>query len=456
METAAGRSLWWDTVPAGERPEAKPLTGDTSADVVIVGGGFTGLWTAYYLQQRVPDRRIMVIDAGHVAFGASGRNGGWCSAEMPHLLVTLARTHGPMAAMRMYRAARRTLDEIERVVREEDISCDWRRDGSLYLARTEPQRARLLAWDDMRRRLGITELEILDAEGARRWVDVEGVLAAGYTPHCAVIQPMRLALGVARAAARRSVALVEHTRVLEIRPGRVVTDRGIVTADAVVCATEGYTGRLPGHRRRVLSVYSRVIATEPLPAAAWERIGWRDRVTVTEGRHQYAYLQRTAGDRLVLGGRGSGYYYGSRVGDRYDRDAVVYRRLRDALAELFPSLAGANVTHHWGGAYGWHRDGVPSVAFDPRTGLGRVGGYGGEGVLLSNLAGRTLAALVAGDSAAETRLPWTNRTVRRWEPEPMRFVGVRGLGALASRADTYEDRTNRTSRLTGVAIRTVL
>jgi glycine/D-amino acid oxidase-like deaminating enzyme len=299
----------------------------------------------------------------------------------------------------------------------------------------------------MRVRLGITDLELLDASAARRRLDVAGVLAAGFTPNCAVVHPGRMARGLAEVVERQGAALVERTRVLELRPGHVVTDRGVVRADVIVCATEGYTGGLRPHRRRVLPLYSRSLATEPLAPDVWAGLGWADRMTVSESRYQFAYFQRTADDRLVVGGRGAGYRFGSRADGRFDRAPAVERRLLAAMVDMFPATRDAQISHAWGGVYGLHRDAEPTVAYDRNTGLAYAGGYGGEGIALSNLAGRTLAALIAGSTRLETRLCWTNRAPRRWESEPLRFVGVRGVSAFATCADAYEDRTNRTMPL---------
>jgi glycine/D-amino acid oxidase-like deaminating enzyme len=426
-----------------------PLDGDTDADVVIVGAGYTGLWTAYYLSTFDPDRRVLVIEATQCGFGASGRNGGWCTGEMPTGMLTMVRRHGLKAALQLFKAGRQSLAEIRRVTVEESIDCHWQQNGALYLARTEPQATRLRAWHEARRMLGITGLRLLKPAEASEWIGATGVIDAGYTPHCAVIQPARLVRGLAGAVARRGVRIAENTRALDIRPGQVRTDHGTVRARVVVCATEGYTGALRGHARRVVPLYSHMIATEPLPDDLLAKLDWRDRTAVADSHYRYGYLQRTADNRIVAGGRSVGYHFGSRTGRRFDRDERMRRLLRQMLVELLPPLADVGVSHHWGGAFGLHRDMLPVVCYDETTGLAHVGGYGGEGIALSNLAGRSLAALVAGCDRPEAGLCWVNHRSRRWEPEPLRFIGVRGVSALAGSADRYEDRTGRAARLRG-------
>lgn len=454
--TGAAPGLWLDTLHAGQSRPRPALDGDTDADVVIVGAGFTGLWTAYYLRQQLPQRRVLLVEAHHVGAGASGRNGGWCTTEMPALLATLVRRHGPMQAMRFYRAARRTLDEIERVLQHEGIAGGWRRDGAWYVARTPAQVDRLRAWQDLRTALGITDLTLWEAAQLRDRIQIAGAMLAGFTPACAAVNPAAIATGLAKVLEQRGVTIVEKTRAVHIRPSEVRTDRGVVRAPVVLCATEAYTGSLTGHARRVLPVISRALATVPIPPRMWHDIGWVDRATVADSRHQFVYFQRTPDDRLLVGGRGVSYRAGSGTRASRTGDRRVFDRLQTSVGEVFPQFADVAISHRWSGAYGLHRDTAPVVHYDHATGLGHAGGYGGEGIALSNLAGRTLAALISGTASAQTRLFWTDRRVRRWEPEPLRMLGVRAVAALATATDRYEDRFLRTAPLAGRVLRFVL
>ncbi|MBX7266863.1 FAD-dependent oxidoreductase [Micromonospora sp. Llam7] len=453
--TDTDRVLWLDGLPADQLAPRPPLDGDTTADVAIVGAGYTGLWTAYYLSALHPDLSVVVIDAGQAGFGASGRNGGWCTAEMPALLPGLVRRHGPMAAMRLYRAGQRTLDELRRVLDAEGIDAHWRHDGSLYVARSAPQVDRLRGWHEVRSRLGIGGLTLTVGAPAAEQIGLTGVRATAYTrtaPPCS--RPASPAACSPRSNA--GVRVAEGTRATRIAPGLLVTDRGTVRARSVLCATEGYTGRLPGHARRVLPLHSYVLATEPLDAAAWQRLGLSDHRTVAESRYQFGYLQRTLDDRLVLGGRGAYYRFGSATDRGTAAGRRAHDRLRRTLAELLPDLADVPVSHQWSGVYGLHRHTEPEVVYDRETGLGHAGGYGGEGIALSNLAARSLAALVAGVSRPETRLCWVDNASRRWEPEPLRYLGVRGVSAAATGADRYEHRTDRTAPLARLALRAIV
>ena len=441
------RPLWQDTLAAPDRSGPRPaLGGDTTADVCIVGGGYTGLWTAYYLTRADPSLDVVVLEAETAGFGASGRNGGWCSALLPQGVDALARRHGRPASLAMRRTMQQTVDEVGEVVAVEGIDCHWHKGGTVLVARNEAQleRARAevahdLRWD------GVEGLRLLDAGQVRERLAVPDALGGTWTPHCAVLHPARLARGLARVVESRGVRLFEGTTALDLRPGEVRTDRGTVKAPLVVRATEAWTPRLPGSRRDVVPVYSLVVATEPLPAAVWSRLGLADRETFSEHRHVIVYGQRTADDRLVFGGRGAPYHFGSRVRPAFDSEPSVFATLERALADMLPGVAPFAVTHRWGGPLGITRDWHAAVRFDADTGLASAGGYVGDGVATTNLAGRTLADLLLGRSTRLTELPWVGHRSRAWEPEPLRWLGVNAGLRLAAAADATEARTGRST-----------
>ena len=424
-----------------------PLDGDRTCDVVVVGGGLTGLWTAYYLAESGAGLNVVVVEAEHVGWGASGRNGGWCSAKFPAspAAVTARTGSSRTAALALHAAMRDTVAEVERVLGAEDIACDWARGGSISLARSAAQctraRARVteaLAW-------GRTDLALLTQAEAESVVRAAGTLGATYTPDCAALHPGRLVAGLAQACVRRGVTVAERTRATSVEPGRVVTDRGVVRTRHVVRATEGYGGSLAGQRRRLAPVYSLVVATEPLPAAVWEEIGLRRRETFTDHRHLIVYGQRTADDRIVFGGRGAPYHLGSRTRAGFDLDTRVFAGLRATLVEMFPVLEPVRFTHAWGGALGIPRDWCASVGLEEATGMGWAGGYVGQGVGTANLAGRTLRDLVLGRRTGLTRLPWVGHRSPRWEPEPLRWLGINAGLRAAALADLEERVSGRPS-----------
>lgn len=442
-------SLWWDALPddlAG--PQRPPLEGSTTADVVVVGAGYTGLWTAYYLATADPSLRVVVLEAETAGFGASGRNGGWASALFPTSLDKVAASSSRQRAVDLLQAMFGTVDEVGRVAEAEGIDCRFRKGGTIALARTPVQLARAKAEIEDQRSWGFgpEHFALLSAEEAQERLGATDVLGATYSPHCASIDPARLVRGLALAVERHGVTLHEGTRVTGIEPGVVRTEHGEVRARTIVRATEAWTSQLPGHERDIAPVYSLVLATEPLPAALWDQIGLRAGETFSDHRHLIIYGQRTADDRIVFGGRGAPYHLRSRIRPEFDREPEVFDGLWRVLRELFPGVGAHAVTHTWGGPVGIPRDWYPSVGLDAGTRIGWAGGYVGDGVASSNLAGRTLADLVRGVPTERTTLPWVNRRSPRWEPEPLRWLGVNlGLRVMAS-ADGAEERSGRSAR----------
>jgi glycine/D-amino acid oxidase-like deaminating enzyme len=425
------------------------LPGDTDADVAIVGAGYTGLWTAYYLAKADPALRIVVLEAQTAGFGASGRNGGWCSALFPKSVPALARAHGLPAALALNAALESTVDEVGRVAALEGIDCDYAKGGTVVLARSPVQLERARHEVASAQALGI-DLRLLSAAEASARVGATDVLGGTYTPHCAAIQPAKLVRGLACTVERLGVRVYERTPVTALTAGRADTPHGTVRAPIVVRATEGFTPRLPGLRRAIAPVYSLMIATDPLPASFWAAAGLADRETFSDHRHLIIYGQRTADDRLAFGGRGAPYHFGSAVEPSFDASPRVFAELRRVLGELFPALGDLEVghaaRHTWGGPLGIARDWMASVGLDPVTGLGWAGGYVGDGVGTSNLAGRTLADLIRKVDSPLVRLPWVGHRSPRWEPEPLRWLGVNTSLRVMTGADAAESRTGRPSR----------
>jgi glycine/D-amino acid oxidase-like deaminating enzyme len=443
------RSFWLDTL--GDPCEPRPgLSGDLQADVAIVGAGYTGLWTAYYLSEIDPWLRIVVLDAEIAGFGASGRNGGWCSASLPSSLAKLAARHGRDGALALHRAMVDTVDEVGRVADKEDIDCHFAKGGTFTLSTAPPQTDRIRAEIAAEHDLGLTDADVrwLGPSEAHDLIAVEGLRGAAFSPHCAAVHPARLVRGLAEVVEEeRNVKILERTPVVEIGPKVVRTDAGTVRAPVVVRATEGFTATIAGQRRTLAPLYSLMVATAPLPLSFWAAAGWAERQTVTDGRHLIIYAQRTADGRIAIGGRGAPYHFASGVQPAYDRDDRVFASIAKALAGWFPSLADVEITHRWGGPLGVPRDWSASVGFDPASGLAWAGGYVGDGVAAANLAGRTLAHLVTGTDSPLVRLPWVGQRSRAWEPEPLRWLGINSGLRLTAAADAAEARSGRPTRV---------
>lgn len=441
-------SLWHDTYggPLAPRPA---LPGDQQVDVAIVGAGYTGLWTAYYLKQADPTIRIAVVERETAGFGASGRNGGWCSAIFPATLRKVASLSSREDAVRMQRAMNDTVEEVGRVVAEEGIDCGFAQGGYVSLARNEAQLARARSevreWHSWG--FGDDQMRLLGVDETRRLCGATGVLGGTFTPHCAAIQPTALVRGLADVLERTGVAIYEGTSVTSIQPRRLTTPHGDVRADVVVRATEGYTAQLPELRRALVPMYSLMVATEPLPDSFWDQVGLRDRPTFSDKRHLRIYGQRTTDGRIAFGGRGAPYHFGSRVKPDFDRDRRVHAMLERIVIDLFPPLRGVTFTHRWGGNLGIPRDWYPYVTYDPGSGLATSGGYVGDGVATANLGGRTLADMIIGRRSHLLRLPWARHTAPSWEPEPLRWIGVNAVTGIFALADRFEARSGRPSRL---------
>ena len=440
-------SYWWRAL-GGFPPRRPSLPGPTEADVCIVGGGYTGLWTAYYLAGLRPGWRIVVLEAAFAGYGASGRNGGWVTAELPGSRDRYARAAGGAAGVRALEAElRSTVDEVGRVCEAESIACDFVKGGRLSVATTPAQLARLREGLIAIREHGDGEdvYQFLSRDETRARVNVSGALGGLFAPASARVQPAALAAGVAAAAERRGVEIYEATPVSAIEPaasGETVavarTKFGDVRARSVLRCTEGYTAALPGLRRALLPMNSHMLVTEPLDSAAWREIGWAGCETLSDEAHAYMYAQRTADGRIALGGRGVPYRFGSAVDHLGMTDQSTVAALTGVLRRLFPAAADAQVSHAWCGVLGVPRDWCASVTYHPASGTGWAGGYTGHGVAAANLAGRTLADLVAGEPSPLTTLPWVGHRGRSWEPEPARWAGVHGLYALYRLADRLE------------------
>jgi len=442
--------FWLDT--CGDDLTPRPsLRGNDVADVVIVGGGFTGLWTAYSLAKNEPSLRIVVLEKDIAGWGASGRNGGWCSSDLVSPPEAVAARYGQDAAVAMRSAMVDTVVEVGRVCEVEDIDAHYVRGGTLKVATSMLEAERLRADLETSRHFGWTDDDRrwLDADDARERIAVDDMVGATFSPHCAVVHPGRLARGLARVVERMGVRIAEGTTATAVGPGRVRTERGTVRAGVVVRALEGATGSLRGHGRLLLAVHIHMGVTEPLPPAFWDAVGWREGEALSDMRPVFVYAQRTRDDRIAFG-LARGHPHPGSLTPTYVVPTAA-RALRATLSRLFPMAAGARIDSLWSGYIGMSRDWFPSVGL--RDGVAWAGGYFGDGVSTANLAGRTLADLIAGRESDLTRLPWVGHRWRPWEPQPLPMVGVAGLFTAMRWADAVESRTGRPSRALGLVER---
>ena len=417
------------------------------AGVAIVGAGYSGLWTAISLKKLQPSADVLVLDAEEPGFGASGRNGGWCSALFPVGLDDLARLHGADRARRMQAAMNATVADVEQFVVDNSIDCDWTRGGTVTVATNPAHEERLRQQAQTFVRHGFHDVTMIGKESVDELLRVEGARSGLYSPHCAALHPLKLLNGLVRIARDLGVRIVGNSRVHSIQAGVVqLADGRRMTCDWVVRATEGFTPRLKDERRSVLPIWSYMVATEPLSETVWRSIGWESRVTVADGRNMVTYAQRTADGRIAFGGRGVGYPFASRISSRLDVSPRVHQQIIDTMHQMFPATRSARITHRWGGPLAVPRDWHPSVTFDRERRLVTMGGYSGDGVAASHLAGRTAAALITDSNDDITTLPWVNHRSPKWEPEPLRWIGFNALSRLPDWADRVERRTRRPAR----------
>ncbi len=444
--------FWWRSL-GGPPPPREPLRGPAEVDVAIVGAGYTGLWTAYYLKHAQPSLRVAVLERERAGFGASGRNGGWVSGFFSGPASVYERSGGRAGLVALQRQMLDSVDEVARVLAGHGISADYHKGGQLSVAFNDAQAARLAAWiaSVRERGLGEQDVEHLTAGQLRERVHVSGARAGAFSPHVARVHPAKLLAGLAGLVERLGVPIYESTPVREIRAHEAVARAGSVHARWVVCATEGYTPSLRGRRRALVPLNSSMIITAPLPEDVWERIGWRGEEVMSDQAHAYVYLQRTADGRIAIGGRGVPYRFASRTDAAGETAPATAAALRRRLAQMFPCTRDIPIEDAWSGVLGVPRDWCPTVAADRSSGTAWAGGYVGQGVAAANLAGRTLRDLLLERETPLTALPWVGRKPRRWEPEPLRWAAIHGVYGLYRMADRHEQRSGKPSRLAGLA-----
>ncbi|WP_182004333.1 NAD(P)/FAD-dependent oxidoreductase [Acinetobacter lactucae] len=432
---------WYEK--SDERPS---LNSEIDADVVIVGAGYTGLWTAYYLLKSSPNLRIVILEREHAGFGASGRNGGWASAIFPLSLSKVAKNSSHKSALYLQHVMNETVDEIGKVLKIEGIEADYSKEGFMSIARTKPQLERAKAAVKASKDFGLPDQwYFLDQSQTKSRINVANALGAVYTPHCAVIHPGKLVRGLAKTVEKLGAKIYEKSAVTKISSGQVSTANGKVKAPIIVKATESYSCQLDGYKRSVIPLYSLVLATEPLPQSVRNSLKLNHRLAFNDMRHLRVYAQMTADGRLIFGGRGAPYHYGSTITSEFDLVDTVHESIRSTVNDFFPTLSNLKITHRWGGALGVARDWSPSVGFDTNTGIAWGGHYVGDGVAMSNLSGRILKNLILGIKEPINTLPIVNHASPLWEPEPLRWMGINfGLSATAF-ADKEEQMTRRPS-----------
>ena len=442
-------SLWWDSLT--KSVQIRPsLKNDIDVDVAIIGAGYTGLWTAYYLLKKSPNIKIAILESNIAGFGASGRNGGWCSALFPVGLEKMAQQSGREKAIRMQQIMFETVDEVGKVIRDENIDAECQKGGSYSIARDKIQLNRAIDEANHFKEWGFedSDFTFLDQNSARSRINASNILGTTFTPHCAAMNPAKLVRSLAEVVEAKGAQIYENTKVLNFSKNIVKTNSANVKAKYIVNATEAYRSNLPGLKRSSIPVYSLMIATEPLSEKIWDEIGLKNRETFADYRNLIIYGQRTKDNRFAFGGRGAPYHLGSRINNKFDQHKPTHVDLLKTLVELFPIIKDVKVTHTWGGPLSIARDWAAHVSLDSNTGIASAGGYVGDGVGTSNLAGRTLSDLILKNNSELISMPWVNHKSRKWEIEPFRWLGINSTLQLARFADFVEKKIKKETLIT--------
>ena len=421
-----------------------PLAGPTSADLVVVGGGYLGLWTALLAQERDPGRDVLVLEAGRCGDAASGRNGGFCEASLTHGFGNgLARW--PDELDQLVRMGRENLDGIERTIQGHAIDCDFVRAGSLAVA-TRPHQVSGLRDEHAEMRARGLPATWLDAEALRERVVSPTFLAGYHDPDSAILEPARLAWGLREACRSLGVRIVEQTPVADLRrdgDGVVLaTPTGEVRARQVVLATNAFTPLLRRLRLMTVPVYDYALMTEPLSADHRAAIGWAGREGIGDAGNHFHYFRTTRDGRILWGGYDAIYHYGSRTKPEYDARPETFETLASNFLDTFPQLTGLRFTHAWGGVI----DTCTRFAAFYGTALsGRVAyalGFTGLGVAATRFAGDVVLDLLAGADTERTRLQMVRRKPLPFPPEPARWIGIEATVRSLGSADANGGREN--------------
>ncbi len=434
-------SNWYDELPASRGS----LPGHRDADVCIVGAGYTGLWTAYYLKRADPSLRIAILEARFAGFGASGRNGGWLSGLVPGDRDRMAQQHGRDGVVAWQRALNDAVDEVIDVAAREGIDAGIVKGGTLQIARNPAQASRLTAEADEELSWKVDGIAVLSKAEAAERVRFAGVVAAYYNPHCARIQPAHLARGLADAVERLGVDIYEQTPVTAIEAGkathaarhrhradRAARDRGLHRPAAGAASALAADEQLDDRHRADIgdAVGQHRLATAARPSAMPHTASSTRSAPPTTASRSAAAACRTATRRAPTSTGGC------------PNATIAY--LTGVLRGVLPQVRDVPIAHGWCGVLAVPRDWSAGVALDKATGMGWAGGYVGHGVTATNLAGRTLADLVLDRKTPLTELPWVGHQSPNWEPEPLRWLGVRSMYLAYKAADWHEAR-GRTS-----------
>ncbi|MBM4450886.1 MAG: FAD-dependent oxidoreductase [Chloroflexi bacterium] len=427
---------------SGDYKESPPLAGDLKCDVVIVGGGFCGIATAYYLKKREPSLNVAVLESEVVGFGASGRNAGFAMTTFGLMMSITKALFGAEKTRQSHQYMERAVDLVGELVAEHKLDCDYERTGFLRAATTPAYIKRIQNEVKLVKSLGLEGVDWLDAHATRARVNSELYLGAWWEPRCALVNPAKLAREMKRVVTKLGAEVYERTPVSEIKRNakafKVKTPQGTVTADKLVLATNAYSLQIPQLRRKQMPVWTYIVLTEPLSPERLKPIGWKGREGVEDYRNLVHYYRLTPDNRLLMGGRDVNLSYGDNMDKDYNER--IFAELERDIIELFPSLKGIKIVDKWGGPVSVPLDMVPALGYlgDKRAvySLGCMG----HGVSLAHLNGEVLADLLLENKTQWTECFPVGRSTFPWPPEPIRYVVSQAILGYLHAEDAWLER----------------
>ena len=431
------RSLWRNQGSITARDCVKAAN---SFDVAIIGGGFSGLWSAYHLKQLQPSLKIAIFEQKYVGYGASGRNGGWASAEYPTSNSRLLKEHGVQTYKNLRKSLIESIDEIGQIAKSNAWQIEYAKGGALVFATNKAQLTRISSEID-------DEHKFLTKDQASELLNVADIKGGIYTPHCAALNPFNLTQSLAKYLESIGVKIFEESKVEEISDKALLVNGHRIGCQISIRATEAFTAR-KWIANQQIPIYSLMIATERLPSEILTQIRNSQRATFQEACNLITYAQITGDNRLAIGGRGSRYKLFSHLSERSETDVRMHSALEKRAVKWFPQLQSVNFEYLWGGPIALTRRWQSYLNYNPITGQAAIGGYVGDGVTLSYLVAKTLAQIIDGQKIPD--LPFVNQRIGRWEPEPIRYLAV-NAGFKATVVADFEERiTGRPSLIAAV------
>ena len=432
-------SFWLSELDIHPNPS---FEGEGSCEFAIIGGGFTGLSTAYYLKKLSPSSEVAVLEKEYVGFGASGRNAGFCMTLFGFNLSWTSLRYGKENALSAYKYTRAGIDMVKKFIEENGIDCDFEYPGFIRVATSRLYERRLRKEFEFALKLGIDDAKWLEHNEIREKVNSPLVRAGWYEQNCALLNPAKLVLGMKKIAEQKGVKIYEETPLIEVKRKRngfeLKTERGILRAKKIVFATNAFSHLIPQLKRKQVPAFTYIVLTEPLSEKHIEELRWSGREGLEDSRNLIHYFRLTKENRLLMGGEDVGIAFGEKMD--YDLNPHVFRKLEMFIKKIFPQLSDVRMEHRWGGPVSITLDLIPAIGFiggkDAVFSLGCIG----HGVSLTHINGLTIAEILLEKDTERTNMFFVGRFVIPWPPEPIRFIASQLIRSIFKAQDMLYDR----------------